>query len=368
MRPMGATASGMTREESGYDTASAWRAVLERDAASDGEFVYAVRTTGVYCRPTCASRRPNRENVEFFDTPGAAEASGYRACKRCRPDTDAPSSTERSVDRARAYLDTHLDETVTLERLAGVAHTSPFHLQRMFKRHLGLTPREYVEARRAERLRARLRDGDTVSRASFEAGYSSPSRVYEQATAHMGMTPGAYRKGGLGVRIGYAVAETKVGFVLVAATGRGVCAIALGDDEEALVAALRAEHPRASIEGAADDLREWLDAAVRALTRGDARRLEVPLDVDATPFQWRVWRALQEIPYGETRTYAEIAEQIGSPGAARAVGRACATNRAALAIPCHRVVRADGAPGAYRWGSERKRRLLALEAGREEEA
>jgi AraC family transcriptional regulator of adaptative response/methylated-DNA-[protein]-cysteine methyltransferase len=320
----------------------------------------------VYCRPTCASRRPNRENVEFFDAPDAAEASGYRACKRCRPDTDAPSSGERSVERASAYLDAHLDETVTLERLAGVAHMSAFHLQRMFKRHVGLTPRQYVEARRAERLRARLREGDTVSRASFEAGYSSPSRVYEQATAHMGMTPGAYRKGGRGVRIGYAVAATPLGFVLVAATGRGVCAIALGDDEETLVAALREEHPEAAIERTADDLAEWVDAAVGAVTAGDARRLDVPLDVEATPFQWRVWRALQEIPRGETRTYAEIAAQIGSPGAARAVGRACAANRAALAIPCHRVVRADGADGGYRWGSERKRRILALESGRGE--
>ncbi|MBX6365863.1 MAG: bifunctional DNA-binding transcriptional regulator/O6-methylguanine-DNA methyltransferase Ada [Gemmatimonadetes bacterium] len=343
------------------DPEEAWAAVLARDPSYDGRFFFAVATTGVYCRPGCAARRPRRENVRFFATAAEAQAAGFRACKRCRPNEDRPSAARASVERARAYLEEHLDENVTLERLARAACMSAFHLQRTFKRHIGLTPRQYVEARRAERLKARLRAGDTVSRATFEAGYGSASRVYEQAAAHLGMTPGAYRKGGPGMRIRFTTAATTLGCILVAATERGLCSVTLGDDVASLEEDLRREYPRADIQPGGDQLRAWVEAIV-AYVEGSARDLSIPLDVQATRFQLRVWRALQEIPYGSTRSYRDVAEAIGQPTAARAVARACATNRVALVIPCHRVVHADGDPRGYRWGSERKRRLLEMEA------
>lgn len=338
----------------------AWNAVLARDAAFDGRFVYAVRSTGIYCLPSCTSRKPRRENVEIFPSGHEALAAGYRACRRCRPGSNRPSAAAHSVEMARAYLDQHLDERVTLARLAEAAHMSPFHLQRVFKRSLGVTPRQYVEVRRAERLRERLREGDTVSRATFEAGYGSTSRVYEQAPTHLGMTPGEYRNGGRGVRIRYATAPTSVGTVLVAATERGVCAVSLGDDGDALARELRREHPGAQVEPAGDRLARWLEGVV-ASVEGQSERPAVPLDLRGTTFQWRVWRALQEIPRGERRSYGEVAEAIGAPGAARAVARACATNPVAVVVPCHRVVRGDGGEGGYRWGPERKRRLLEVE-------
>ncbi|HET9985721.1 MAG TPA: bifunctional DNA-binding transcriptional regulator/O6-methylguanine-DNA methyltransferase Ada [Longimicrobiales bacterium] len=343
------------------DAEEAWAAVLTRDPSYDGRFFFAVATTGVYCRPGCASRRPRRENVRFFATAAQAAAAGFRACKRCRPSEDRPSAAQTSIERARAYLEDHLDENVTLERLARVAYMSAYHLQRTFKRHLGLTPRQYVEARRAERLKARLRAGDTVSRATFEAGYGSASRVYEQVDAHLGMTPGAYREGGRGMKIRFATAVTPLGRILVAATQRGLCAVTLGDDAASLEAGLRREYPRASIEPAGEELRAWVEAIV-SYVEGTARDLAIPLDVRATRFQWRVWRALQEIPYGSTRSYREVAEAIGQPTAARAVARACATNRVALVIPCHRVVRGDGDTRGYRWGEARKRHLLEMES------
>ena len=338
----------------------AWTAVLERDARFDGSFVYAVSSTGVYCRPVCPSRRPRRSNVAFFPGPDAAEAAGYRPCRRCRPRTGAPSPAARAVERARAHLDEHLDERVTLERLARVALLSPSHLQRTFKRHLGVSPREYVEARRAERLKHELKRGGTVSRASFEAGYGSSSRVYDQAPARLGMTPAAYRQGGRGMRIRFSIVDSPLGRLLVAGTERGLCAVTLGDDDAALEEALRREYPRARVERAGAGLERWLEAIVGWL-RGGPEALDLPLDVRATAFQLRVWRALREIPAGSTVSYGELAERIGAPGAARAVARACATNPVALVVPCHRVVRADGAPGGYRWGIDRKRRLLAAE-------
>lgn len=343
------------------DADRAWEAVVARDRSAADAFVYAVTTTGVYCRPGCASRRPKRANVRFFAEPSEAEDAGFRACKRCRPDTGGVAGAVRSVEKARAYLDAHLDRKVTLEQLSRVAHLSPFHLQRTFRKHVGLTPREYVEARRAAKLRQRLREGEPVARASWEAGYTSTSRLYEGVDTHLGMTPSSYRRGGLGATIHFTIADTRLGGLLVAATERGVCAIALGDDPAALEAGLRAEYPRASVEPAAGAFPDWLRAIV-AHVEGETRTLDVPLDLLATTFQWRVWSALRSIPYGSTLTYGEVARRIGRPGAARAVASACAANRVALAIPCHRVVRGDGAPGGYRWGSERKRRLLALEA------
>lgn len=347
---------------SAVDAHAVWAAVVQRDRRYDGRFVFAVVTTGVYCRPGCASRRPRPENVRFFDTPAQAEASGFRPCKRCRPGEHRPSSAERSVESARAYLDAHLDENTTLERLARVAHLSAWHLQRVFKRQVGLTPRQYVELRRAERLKARLRSGDTVSRAAFEAGYASPGRVYEQTDTHLGMTPGVYRKGGHGIKIGFVTTATSLGSLLVAATDRGVCSVRFGDDAGELEAALRSEYPRAVVVPAASELQASVEA-IAAFAEGATRDLAtIPLDVPASRFQWRVWQALREIPYGGTVSYRQVAEAIGQPSAARAVARACATNPVALVIPCHRVIRGDGSVSGYRWGEDRKRRLLNLEA------
>ena len=339
---------------------AAWAAVLARDPQFDGRFVYAVASTGVYCRPICSSRRPLRRNVSFYGTPAAAEEAGYRACRRCQPRGDSVSSAARCIEEAQAYLDAHLDVTVTLERLARAVHMSPYHLQRTFKRHTGMSPKEYVNTRRAERLKARLKEGDTVSRATFEAGYTSSSRVYEQVDAQLGMTPATYRRGGEGMDIHFSVVPSPLGSLLVAVTERGICAVTLGDDDAALEDALRREYPRAVIQRAQDDLSDWIGAIVDYLT-GTAQQIRIPLDVQATAFQARVWKALQEIPYGSTRSYSEVAADIGAPTAVRAVARACASNRVALVVPCHRVVRGDGGLGGYRWGIERKRLLLEQE-------
>ena len=335
-----------------------WVAVLDRDAAADGQFVYAVSSTGIYCRPSCPSRRPNRRNVRFFSTPDAAEAEGYRACRRCRP-RQSETDTVRRVRSAQRYLDQHLDETVTLERLGDAVGLSPYHLQRTFKRVTGVSPRVYAGARRMERMKSRLKQGDTVSRATYDAGYSSPSRAYDQSRARLGMTPGAYRNGGRGVAIRFTTVDTALGALLVAATERGVCFVALDDDARALEGALRREFPAAQVDRADDELHGWAGAVIARLASDEAER--VPLDVPGTAFQWRVWEALQRIPRGETRTYAQIARDLGQPSAARAVARACATNQVSLVIPCHRVVRGDGGLGGYRWGIDRKRELLEAE-------
>ena len=335
-----------------------WAAVLDRDAASDGRFVYAVRSTGVYCRPSCPSRRPNRRNVRFFATPQAAEAEGFRACRRCRP-REAETEQVRRVRRAQRYLDEHLDETVTLERLGEAVGLSPYHLQRTFKRVTGVSPRAWAGARRMERMKTQLKKGDSVSRATYDAGFSSPSRAYDQTRARLGMTPGAYRNGGRGVAIRFTIVDTALGDVLIGATERGLCFVALGDDPSGLEAELRREYPAAEITRDDDELRSWASAVVARLAGDEAER--PPLDVDGTDFQWRVWEALQRIPRGETRTYAQVARELGQPTAVRAVARACATNHVSLVIPCHRVVREDGGLGGYRWGIERKRELLAAE-------
>jgi AraC family transcriptional regulator of adaptative response/methylated-DNA-[protein]-cysteine methyltransferase len=345
---------------------AAWRAVLERDAGADGRFVYAVRSTGVYCRPSCPSRRPRREGVTFFTTPDEAEGAGFRACRRCRPRNAGTVGPARAVEQACAWIEEHLDEPVTLDALAAETGLSPWHLQRTFKRLTGVTPKEYARARRLDRLKTRLQEGDSVTNATYEAGFGSGSRVYERSDAHLGMTPATYKKGGLGMRIRYAVAPSPLGLLLVGVTERGVCAITLGDDDGALTEALRREYPEAEIERAEPgegDLGERIAAVVHHL-EGTEPRLILPLDVQATAFQWRVWKALQEIPYGETRSYGEVAKALGEPRAARAVAQACANNRVALAIPCHRVVRGDGDTSGYRWGAERKRLILEGERRR----
>ncbi len=342
------------------DLEAAWRAVETRDADSDGRFVYAVRSTGIYCRPVCPSRRPRRAQVAFFPDPASAERDGYRACRRCLPRDAGPAEIERRVDAARAYLDAHGDERVTLARLAAVVGVSPAHLQRAFARRLGLSPKAYAEALRLERFKARLRDGGDVATAGYGSGYGSGSRVYEQATARLGMTPGRYRRGGEGLRLRVATSSTTLGRLLIAASERGLCAVSFGRDEAELLAALRDEYPRAEIVSDDAGLRPWL-AAVCARLEGREDGEALPLDVAGSAFQWSVWRALQSIPAGETRTYAQVAALLGRPAAARAVARACAQNRVALVVPCHRVVPAGGGSGGYRWGAERKAKLLKRE-------
>jgi AraC family transcriptional regulator of adaptative response/methylated-DNA-[protein]-cysteine methyltransferase len=339
-----------------------WKALASRDSAADGTFVYGVTSTGIFCRPSCPSRRPRADRVRFFDTTGEAKQAGFRACKRCRPETVGLSAPGiDAVRRASAYLATHADETVTLGQLARVASMSPHHLQRRFKAIVGLSPREFQSALRAGKLRTSLRDGRDVTTAIYEAGYGSPSRVYEAAPTGKGMSLSSYRRGGAGLRIGYSTIASPIGDVLVAATENGVCSVTIGDSAATLVRDLRREYPAAIIEADARPRSEWTKAIASHL-RGDTPALDLPIDVRATAFQWKVWRALQRIPYGETRGYAEVAKSIGKPTAARAVARACATNPVALVVPCHRVVPTAGGVGGYRWGAQRKEKLLTVEA------
>lgn len=345
------------------DRVTAWNAVQSRDATFDGRFVYAVSSTRIYCRPSCASRRPTRARVEFYPSPAHAEQAGYRACKRCRPGSAEGSRIDRAIAEACAYLTAHADEPVTLSALADRVGVSAFHLQRAFKRSLGVSPREFRDAERRRRLATRLRQGDTVSRAGYEAGFGSSSRVYEQSDA-LGMSPAELRKGGAGLRMHFGIVGSPLGRLLVAYTERGVCAVALGDDDDALERALRSDFPSATILRAGSGLHEWIAAIVDSLEGGANSTDRVPLDARGTAFQWRVWKALQRIPSGTTLSYSEVARRIGQPSAVRAVARACATNPVALVVPCHRVVREDGGLGGYRWGLERKRQLLAQEKAR----
>lgn len=338
-----------------------WLAVLSRDPAADRAFVYAVRSTGIYCRPTCAARKPRRERVVFFPAPAAAERAGYRPCRRCRPQDAAARDPQAAlVRRVCRWIDEHLEDKISLAEIGMQISLSPYRLRRTFKRVLGITPRQYADARRLHWLKGKLRKGETVTRALYDAGYGSSSRLYERAPDRLGMTPATYRKGGQGIRIGYAIADCPLGRLLVAATDRGVCAVYFGDSDRGLAAALAAEYPAAEIHRGNGDVDRWAGALVRHL-EGQHPHLDLPLDVRATAFQWQVWQELRAIPYGSTRTYGEIARRLGEPGAARAVGRACATNPVSIVVPCHRAVREDGGLGGYRWGVERKARLLARE-------
>jgi AraC family transcriptional regulator of adaptative response/methylated-DNA-[protein]-cysteine methyltransferase len=337
-----------------------WLAVLARDPRADGRFVYSVRTTGVYCRPSCAARTPRRENVAFHATAAAAERAGFRACKRCRP-TEAPLAERRAALVAGlCRLIEAADETPTLEALARHAGLSPYHVHRMFKSVTGLTPRAYAAAQRARRARDELARRATVTEAIHGAGYGSSGRFYEEADDVLGMTPTQYRAGGEGMEIRFAVGECSLGSILVAATARGVCAILLGDDPQALVHDLERRFAKARLLGA-DAGFEALVAKVVGLVEDRRVGVELPLDLRGTAFQQRVWQALRRIPAGSTIHYAELARRLGNPNATRAVAGACAANPVAVAIPCHRVVRADGDASGYRWGVERKRALLAKE-------
>jgi len=347
--------------EKGITPEIAWAAVLERDRRFDGTLVYAVRTTGVYCRPSCPSRRPRRGNVTFYGTNAEAQEAGYRACKRCQPDSERGTTVERRVRQAAEYLEQHPDQSIRLEDLARKVGLSQFHLQRTFKRIVGLSPRAFQQALRMKQLRTHLRDGETVSRAVYEAGFGSSRGVYEKGRNALGMTPGEYRRRGQGLRIRFTTVTTGLGQLLMAATENGVCAVLLGGDDGDVERQLRHEFPHALFERDDQSLNPWLDGVVRRV-EGEHSGPALPLDLHGTAFQLRVWNALRAIEPGETRSYAEIAASIGQPSATRAVARACATNRTAILVPCHRVVRADGSTGGYRWGEERKRRLIDAEA------
>ncbi len=338
-----------------------WRIVLARDRRFDGAFVYAVHSTRIYCRPSCPSRRPRREQVTFFPVPEAAELAGFRPCRRCRPgEAPAPDPGVPLVRTVCQLIDARPDQPASLAALSARTGVTSHRLLRTFRRVLGISPRQYRDARRLDRFKAELRSRRGVSPALFEAGYGSSSRVYERAHAQLGMTPATYGRGAPGTRIAYTVVPCPLGRLLVAATPRGICRVGLGSDAVELEAALSTEFPAAELRRDRGALAASVGAILSYLN-GRTEALDLPLDVRATAFQRRVWEALRRIPYGATRSYAEVARAVGKPAATRAVARACATNPAALVIPCHRVVRQDGGLGGYRWGVDRKRALLERE-------
>lgn len=339
-----------------------WQAVLARDAGQDGKFVFAVSSTGIFCRPSCSAKRPRRDNVTFYRKPEEAEHAGYRACLRCRPKAASGNPQAEMVKAVCRYIEQHLDEPVTLVRLGRVFRQSPFHLQRTFKAVLGVTPKAYADSCRMNQLKRNLQAGHSVTRAMYDAGYGSSSRLYERTASQLGMTPDKYRRGAIAAPIRYTFAESPLGQMLVAATDLGICAIQFGDSERELEQGLRHEFPFANRKRDDESLRSWTDTLLERM-RGHKLNAALPLDIQATAFQRRVWEYLQSIPYGATRSYSEVAKAIGNSKATRAVARACATNPVAVAIPCHRVVREDGDMGGYRWGVDRKEALLEMEQG-----
>lgn len=342
-----------------------WEAVESRDAASDGQFFFGVLTTGVYCRPSCAARKPLRKNVRFYATPAEAEKDGLRPCLRCRPlaTLGADPNSER-IRRICRYIETHSDAPLKAADLAKRAGLSLYHFQRSFKAISGVTPRQYVEAARLKNLKGSLRSSKDVTEAVYDAGFGSSSRVYERADTRLGMTPNQYRQGGRDVAITYVTVNSPVGLMTVGATDRGLCFVQFGDKKEDLEAQLRREYPAAKIEPMREpyprEFQKWMDALTRHLAGGQPH-LDLPLDIRATAFQMRVWNYLQTIPYGQVQSYGEVAAGIGQPSATRAVARACASNTVAVVIPCHRVIRGTGEMGGYRWGLSRKRALIDQE-------
>jgi AraC family transcriptional regulator of adaptative response/methylated-DNA-[protein]-cysteine methyltransferase len=337
-----------------------WQAVVSRDARFDGRFVFAVSSTKIYCRPSCPSRRPSRARVSFFDEPAAAEEAGYRACLRCKPEQSADPQSQMVQRACRLLDDTDEGDALKLAELAQRLGVSSFHLQRTFKRVMGISPRQYVTARRFGNFKQLVREGESVTNALYDSGFNSSSRVYEHAVAELGMTPATYGRGGRGVQIDYTIVASPLGRLLVAVTERGVCAVRMGDADAELEKDLRAEFPAATIERADVSLQQTVQKVLQYLSDSEPH-VDLPLDIRATAFQRQVWEKLRAIPYGETVSYGEIAKALGKPGAVRAVGRACATNPVALVIPCHRVVREDKSLGGYRWGLARKQKLLDLE-------
>jgi AraC family transcriptional regulator, regulatory protein of adaptative response / methylated-DNA-[protein]-cysteine methyltransferase len=352
--------SRQTVRDSNLENDPRWTAVTKRSATHDGEFVFAVSTTGVYCRPSCPARRPRRENVSFYLRPEHAEKAGYRACLRCKPKSVSINPQSDGVKAICRYIEAHLDEPMTLARLGKVFRQSPFHLQRRFKAVLGITPREYADSCRLRLLKRNLQAGDNVTRAMYDAGYGSSSRLYERTASQLGMTPDKYRRGAIAAAIRYTCADSPLGRMLIAATELGICAIQFARSDDELLVGLKHEFPFALRKPDGGGLKSWVSALLRQM-RGYAGEASLPLDIRATAFQRRVWTYLQSIPFGATRSYSQVAKGIGQPRATRAVARACATNPVAVAIPCHRVVREDGSMGGYRWGVERKKTLLEME-------
>ena len=338
-----------------------WQAVVARDAALDDQFVFAVSSTGVYCRPSCAAKRPRRENVQFFQTPDAAEKAGYRACLRCRPRSAGGNAQARMVKAICRYIEQHLDEPITLARLGAEFRLSPFHLQRKFKAALGVTPRAYADSCRMNQFKSRLRAGHSVTRAMYDAGYGSSSRLYERTTSQLGMAPDKYRRGSIATVVRYTCAESPLGRMLIAATDKGICAIQFAGSDEELEQGLKHEFPFAIRRRDDERMASWKTQLLHHL-RGEKLNRSLPLDIQATAFQRKVWAHLQAIPFGATQSYGEVAREIGQPTAVRAVARACAANPVAIAIPCHRVVRENGDMGGYRWGINRKKALLEMES------
>ena len=350
-------------ETSGISSQAAtqfWQAALKRDPRADGKFFLAVRSTRIYCRPTCPARRPLRENAVFFRTTQEAEKQGYRPCRRCRPQEQLEAIS--LVKQAAKLLGGASEEdSIRLGPIAAQLHASTAKLRRVFHRVTGLSPREFAHAARLDKFKKMLREGANISEALYACGYGSPSRVYEKTNSQLGMTPASYRKGGAGMKIGFTVAASSLGKVLVAGTERGISAVYLGDDERSLVSALQKEYPRAEIERSAASNETWLKE-ILSRVEGHAPSKELPLDVQATAFQRRVWQELQKIPLGATRTYTQVARALGKPNSVRAVARACATNPTSIVVPCHRVIRTDGELAGYRWGLQRKQKLLEREA------
>jgi AraC family transcriptional regulator of adaptative response/methylated-DNA-[protein]-cysteine methyltransferase len=337
-----------------------WQALLNRDANHDGRFVFAVKTTGIYCRPTCPSRRPKRVNVSFYETPGLAERAGYRPCKRCHPDGKSIEMRQISAVRKACRLIEESEAAPGLDELAAAVDMSTSHFHRQFKRLLGVTPKQYATGKRVKRLQDELESGRPVADAIYESGYGSGSRVYETSAATLGMTPSDYKNAGRGQVIAFTVEKTQLGWLLVAATENGICSIEFGDNKKKLRENFERRFSAANIDFTNKKLQGWV-AEIVSFIRTPVHGLRLPLDIQGTAFQRRVWQALQKIPLGATVTYAQVADAIGQPLAHRAVARACGANQLALAVPCHRVVRKDGTMGGYRWGIERKRQLLDRE-------
>src|SRR5947209_5591588 len=340
-----------------------WHAVLARDGASDGKFVFAVSSTGVYCRPSCPAKRPRRENVTFFRRPAEAESAGSRECLRCRPKSVIGNPRQELIKAVCRYIEQHLDEPITLARLSTEFRQSPFHLQRTFKAVLGITPKEYANSCRMRGFRQKLKAGHSVTRAMHEAGYSSTSWLYSRTASELGMEPAKYRRGAIAAPIRYTCADSPLGRILIAATDKGICSIQFADSDEELEQGLKQEFPFAIRRHDDEGLGDLAHKVMRHM-HGLEIASSLPLDIQATAFQRRVWSYLQSIGFGETRSYSQVAKAIGQPSAARAVARACATNPVAIAIPCHRILRSNGDLGGYRWGTERKKALLEMEAQR----
>ena len=336
-----------------------WKAIIARDSSKDGSFVFGVRSTGIYCKPSCPARHPHIEQVVFFSLPEDAERYGFRACKRCHPNKQGDLKTE-TVQRVCKFIDRNLNEKLTLKTLSREASLSPYHFHRTFKKTLGITPRDYVEARRLEKVRDSLRKGETVTNALYGAGFTSRGRLYEKRSSQLGVNPGTFRRGGEGLSIHYTIIDSPIGRLLLGATGKGLCAVCIAASDDAVEASLKEDYYAADLYRNDQQMRKWAEEFVKYFEGRELPR-DLPVDIQATAFQWNVWKQIQAIPYGETSTYSKIAEAIGKPRAVRAVANACAGNHVALLIPCHRVVGKRGDLRGYRWGVKRKQSLLSLE-------